>query len=164
MDSDFMTNLGNMLKNGNIPDDLKTKMNQFMNQNTNQDNQTQENKENSQNNSSNTNSISPEMLQNLMSMLNSNHSSSNQDHQNDSSDPSQSSENGFNFDMNTILKMKSIMDKMGNTKDDPRSNLLLSLKPYLKESRKSKVEQYVQLFNMTKIMDVFQENGGEKTK
>lgn len=33
MDSDFMSNLANMLKNGNIPDDMKSKMNQFLNQN-----------------------------------------------------------------------------------------------------------------------------------
>ena len=33
MDSDFMNNLANMLKNGNIPDEMKEKMNQFMNQN-----------------------------------------------------------------------------------------------------------------------------------
>ncbi len=41
---------------------------------------------------------------------------------------------------------------------------MLSLKPYLKESRKSKVEQYVQLLNMTKVMEAFRENGGEKIK
>lgn len=56
------------------------------------------------------------------------------------------------------------MEKMQSPKDDPRSNLLLSLKPYLKNSRKSKVEQYVQLFNMTKVMEAFNENGGEKIK
>ena len=49
------------------------------------------------------------------------------------------------IDINTILKMKSIMDKMGNSKNDPRANLLLSLKPYLKESRKAKVEQYIRI-------------------
>lgn len=69
-----------------------------------------------------------------------------------------------NFDINMLLKMKSIMDKMNTNKNDPRSNLLMSLKPYLKESRKSKVEQYVKLFNMTKIIDVFNQNGGENSK
>lgn len=34
----------------------------------------------------------------------------------------------------------------------------------MKESRKSKIEQYVQLLNMTKIMEAFHETGGEKTK
>ena len=51
-----------------------------------------------------------------------------------------------------------------NSKDDPRANLLLSLKPYLNENRKGKVEQYIQLFNMSKIMDIFQSNGGDKKK
>ena len=43
--------------------------------------------------------------------------------------------------MNTILKMKQIMEKMNNKKDDPRANLLLSLKPYLKPSRKENCEE-----------------------
>ena len=60
--------------------------------------------------------------------------------------------------------MKSIMEKLGNSKNDPRANLLLSLKPYLKESRKSKVEQYVQLLSMTKVMEAFGKDGGEKIK
>lgn len=85
---------------------------------------------------SNSNSINPEMLQNLMKMFsNSNNSSNNSEPEGNGNNPS--------IDINTILKMKFIMDKMGNSKDDPRANLLLSLKPYLKESRKSKVEQYV---------------------
>ena len=54
---------------------------------------------------------------------------------------------------------------MNNTKNDPRANLLLSLKPYLKDSRKEKVEQYVKLFSMGKIMEVFNpRNGGDDKK
>jgi hypothetical protein len=34
MDSDFMANFANMLKNGNIPDEVKDKLNSFMNSNT----------------------------------------------------------------------------------------------------------------------------------
>jgi len=64
------------------------------------------------------------------------------------------SSNFGNLDFDTIMKMKSIIDKM-NVKDDPRSNLLESLKPYLKESRKNKVDQYIQLMNISRVMDVF---------
>ena len=53
--------------------------------------------------------------------------------------------------------MKSIIDKM-NVKDDPRSNLLNSLRPYLNENRKSKIDQYIQLMNVSKVMEVFKEN------
>lgn len=50
------------------------------------------------------------------------------------------------FDMATMMKIKRIMDSMKTNRDDPRANLLKSLKPYLKESRKEKVDQYIQLF------------------
>ena len=71
-----------------------------------------------------------------------------------------------NIDMNTILKIKQIMEKMNQKKDDPRANLLLSLKPYLKPSRKQKVDQYIGLFQMGNIMENFGPMfmGGDKTK
>ena len=61
------------------------------------------------------------------------------------------------------MKMKTIIDKM-NVKDDPRSNLLLSLKPYLKESRREKLDQYLQLMNISKALDFFPFLGGDKQK
>lgn len=78
----------------------------------------------------------------------------------DNSSNTTESTNPFsNIDMNTILKIKQIMEKMNSKKNDPRSNLLLSLKPYLKPSRKQKVDQYIQLFNMGSIMENFNSNG-----
>lgn len=66
-------------------------------------------------------------------------------------------------DVETILKIKKVMDNI-NQKNDPRANLLYSLKPYLRESRKSKLDQYVNLLNMTKIVDLMnnekKENNG----
>lgn len=120
------------------------------------------------------NNISPDMVNNLFNMFNNSNSnefssnnssdnSSNQDY-NNSCNSTNSQENSFGntgIDFDTILKMKTIIDKM-NTKDDPRSNLLQSLKPYLKDSRKSKVDQYIQLMNMSKVMDVFPFMGGDK--
>lgn len=84
-----------------------------------------------------------------------NQSDNAQVHSESSQTSDSSSNNSFHIDMDMLLKMKSIMDKMNHTKDDPRANLLLSLKPYLKESRKDKVEQYVKLFSMSKVMEVF---------
>ena len=54
------------------------------------------------------------------------------------------------------------MDKMNQKKNDPRSNLLLSLKPYLKPSRKQKVDQYIQLFNMAEVLEALDLAGGDK--
>lgn len=71
------------------------------------------------------------------------------------------SSNFNNIDMETILRLKSVMDGM-NSKDDPRANLLLSLKPYLKDSRKNKIDQYMQFLNMSKVFEMMQNSGGDK--
>ena len=74
--------------------------------------------------------------------------------QNSNSDSKKNNDSSsFNIDINTMLKMKSIIDAMNNQKDDPRANLLKSLKPYLKESRKEKVDQYIKIFSMEKVFE-----------
>lgn len=112
--------------------------------------------------------IPPEMIQNFSSMMN-NDTSSNvnpnqQTNQNSNQSSNQkSSNNAFDFsniDMNTILKMKSVMEKMNN-KNDPRSNLLYSLKPYLREGRKEKLDQYANLLNVAKIAELLKNNNKE---
>ena len=118
------------------------------------------------NNIAGQNNVSPDMVNNLFNMLNNSIVSNNANSPSDSSNSndSQSSENNTSgIDIETIMRMKTIMDKM-NAKDDPRANLLQCLKPYLKESRKSKVDQYIQLMNMSKIMEVFPFMGGDKKK
>lgn len=113
--------------------------------------------------------IPPEMIQNFSSMMN-NDTSSNvnpnqQTNQNSNQSSNQkSSNNAFDFsniDMNTILKMKSVMEKMNN-KNDPRSNLLYSLKPYLREGRKEKLDQYANLLNVAKIAELLKNNNNKE--
>lgn len=83
--------------------------------------------------------------------------------QNSNSDSKKNNDsNSFNIDINTMLKMKSIIDAMNSQKDDPRANLLKSLKPYLKESRKEKVDQYIKIFSMEKVFEQFNPIGGDK--
>ena len=65
------------------------------------------------------------------------------------------------IDIEMIMKMKQIMDSMNSNKDDPRANLLLSLKPYLKKSRQDKVVQYIKLFSLGKAFELFNSLGGE---
>ena len=67
----------------------------------------------------------------------------------------------FNIDINTLLKLKSVMDK-ASTNSDPRSNLLKSLKPYLNENKQAKVDQYINLFSMGKVMEILKNTGGDK--
>ncbi len=66
-----------------------------------------------------------------------------------------------NIDINTIMKMQQIMSSLNNSANDSRTNLLLSLKPYLKESRKNKVDQYIQLMKMGKVFEMMNPLGGE---
>ena len=103
-------------------------------------------------------SISPETISNMIKMLGLNNSNNteNTDNSENNSMP--------NIDIETVLKFKTIFDKM-NSKDDPRARLLRALKPYLKESRKEKVEQYIQFFNISKVIDLFgNASGGDVHK
>lgn len=100
----------------------------------------------------------PDEMKDILSSL-----SKNSDKTEDNSD-NQEGDNPSSIDFETIMKMKSIMEKMKGGQNDPRANLLLSLKPYLKESRKDKIDQYIKLFSMSKVMDLFNGTGGEIKK
>lgn len=80
---------------------------------------------------------------------------------NNSSTSSNSDDSHSSIDINTILKMKEIMDKINSTHNDKRSNLLLALKPYLRKSRQSKLDQYMKLLNMAPLLEIFKNNGGD---
>lgn len=121
--NNLLNQFNNMVKNNEIPDNLKDIINTFSNSNTNNNN-------NSNNSSSNT-------------------------------DSETSTSTDFDIDINTILKFKQILDAMNSNKSDPRSNLLLSLKPYLKDSRKQKVDQYIKIFNIEKAFETFNSLGGD---
>ena len=102
--------------------------------------------------------ISPEMIQNFSQMMNTDKTNENNSNSNTSS-----SNNNFDFsnlDINMISKLSSAMNKMNN-KNDPRANLLQSLKPYLRDSKKEKLDQYVNLLNVTKIADILKDDTKE---
>jgi len=66
-----------------------------------------------------------------------------------------------NIDIKTFLKLKSALDKM-NSKDNPNTKLLLALKPYLKDNKKEKLDQYIKLMSISSLMEVFNNNEGDK--
>ena len=90
--------------------------------------------------------ITPDMLNNIINNFNNNSANS--------------SNNDINIDFDTILKIKTIIESL-NTKNDPRSNLLYSLKPYLREGRQKKIDQYVNLFKITSITNLFKNEKGD---
>ena len=48
-----------------------------------------------------------------------------------------------------------------NNKNDPRDNLLDSLKPYLRDGKKDKLDQYVNLLNITNLADILKDDKKE---
>lgn len=139
--SDMIKNLSSMLNGKDMPEDIKNIISNFASNNSNINNNNSSNDFNN-NNSHNT-------------------TSHNDDISSDSRDNNSSSNSSPDIDIGMIIKMKKIMDSMKNNKDDPRANLLLSLKPYLKNSRQEKVDQYVKLFNMSKVFEVINPLGGD---
>ena len=142
IDENTMKNIKNMVDNGNISDAISN--------------------------------ISPEMIQNFSKML-SNQNSNNHTNTNNSqninssqntipntqNNSNQSKFDFSNIDPNTIMKLSSVIGKMKNTKDDPRANLLNSLKPYLRDTKKEKLDNYINLLNVSKIAEIMKDNNKE---
>ena len=132
--------MNDMLKNNQIPEDVKSMLNQFTSGSSN-------------------NSSSDASTKNDTSSSNEPEGSS---RETSSADNNQAEIP--NFDIGTMLKMKSIIDSMNKQQNDPRANLLRSLKPYLKNSRKEKVDQYIKLFSMGKVFEMINPLGGGDKK
>ena len=107
--------------------------------------------------SSNSNETSFENLQSILANMNSNQDNNQNSFNNQDN-------NNFNFDFETIMKMKTIMDSFNSSKNSPEANLLLSLKPYLNNNRKQKLDQYMQFLNISKVLEAFNSNGGVNNK
>ncbi len=144
IDENTMKNIKNMVDNGNLSDAISQ--------------------------------ISPEMMQNFSKMLSNQDNSqnqnntqnssfdSNQQNYNESNNNSSNTNNNFDFsnlDMDTIMKLSSAFGKMKNSKNDPRANLLNSLKPYLRDEKKGKIDQYMNLLNVSKIAEIMKDNNKE---
>lgn len=104
--------------------------------------------------SSNSNETSFENLQEILSNMNLNSNT------NENNNNSNENNNNFNLDFETIMKMKRAMDIFNSSKNSPEANLLLSLKPYLNNNRKQKLDQYMQFLNISKVLESFNNNGG----
>ena len=56
--------------------------------------------------------------------------------------------------MQYILKMKDLINEMSHS-NDARSNLLMSLKPYMRESRKQSIDNALRLLSISKMSGIF---------
>ena len=107
----------------------------------------------------------PEMSDNLKNILNSISSSENtKESDNNNGENKDASSNFPNLDFETILKLKNIIDSFNNTENDSRSNLLLSLKPYVADNKKQKIDQYIKFLNLAKVIEIINPMGGDTKK
>lgn len=156
IDENTINNIKNMVDNG----DLSGAMSQIspeMIQNFSKMLANQQNHNNNNNNNNNNN-------YNNNTYQPSNYNNSNSNNNTNNSNNSSNSNEGFDFsniDMNTIMKMSSVLGKMNNSKNDPRANLLNSLKPYLRNSKQGQLDNYMNLLNVAKIADIMKDNNKE---
>ncbi len=59
----------------------------------------------------------------------------------------------FSLDVETILKIKNIISMMNQNQNSARNKLLHSLKPFLKENKKEKLDKYIQIANLLSVME-----------
>lgn len=83
----------------------------------------------------------------------------NSNSKNSSNTENKSESTNNDFDINTIMKIKKILDNSNSNNND--SNLLLALKPYLRSSRQKKIEQYSKMLKIAKAFQTFQNMGGD---
>lgn len=118
------------------------------------------NTESSNNQDTSSSQAGLESLQYILSNIN----MGSNEQKNSNEENNNSSNNGFNIDFETIMKMKNVMDKVNSTKNSPEANLLLSLKPYLNNNRRQKLDQYMQFLNISKVIEAFNfGNGGNNS-
>lgn len=68
---------------------------------------------------------------------------------------SQDDEQNFTESQNDYLSdLKSLAGKIGSA-NDSRSRLLLSLKPYMRDTRKSSIDNAIKILNLTRIAGLF---------
>ena len=53
-----------------------------------------------------------------------------------------------------LSKIKSITDDMGSA-NDPRSNLLMSLRPYMRETRQKSIDNAIKILNLSRFSGLF---------
>ena len=64
------------------------------------------------------------------------------------------------IDPATILKFQRVLSSMN--KSDPKKNLLLSLKPFLRKSRQDKLNEYVTMLTIANAIGIFGSKGSDE--
>lgn len=55
-------------------------------------------------------------------------------------------------DMETMLKIMKVMNAVKSGENNPSTNLLNSLKPFLRDSKREKVDQYIKFIKISNVL------------
>lgn len=72
-----------------------------------------------------------------------------------SSEGDSKQEESSSIDIGELMKLKTIAEELSNT-NDARSNLLLSLKPFMRSTRQKGIDNAVRLLSLSKLGSLFQ--------
>lgn len=100
------------------------------------------NNESSQQEENNTNSFD---MSSILNAFNANKEDANTTNNNDNTETG--------FDPSILLKMQKIMSTMNS--NNPKKELLLSLKPFLRKSRQDKMNDYLTILNVITVLESF---------
>ena len=70
------------------------------------------------------------------------------------------SESNSQVDTEQFLKIQKLLTLLNSKNGSNDAKLLMALKPYLRESRKNKIDEYIKILHMIEIFENFQEMGG----
>jgi len=136
------TSMDNSEALSNLIQSIQSKMNSENIQNV-----TEESKKEANNNNNILNNLDFVSILNAFSGNNSNQSNTQQN-------------TSFSFDPSLMLKIQKIMSSV--TKEDPKKNLLLSLKPFLRKSRQDKLNEYISMLTIANALEIFSDKGSDK--
>ncbi len=70
-------------------------------------------------------------------------------------------ENGLGglFDSGELLQIMGLVSKLQSQSDDPKSTLLLALKPHLSEAKREKVDTAVKILRLLDLLPLIKETG-----
>ncbi len=66
----------------------------------------------------------------------------------------------FNLDFETVNKIMTLMGKLNRRPEDPRYNLLLSLKPMLSQKRQGKIDDALKIMSLLSFLPIIDELRG----
>lgn len=74
--------------------------------------------------------------------------------------PSNETNSSSGIDMDTLLKIQKLAGIFSNGESSKDETLLRALKPYMRDSRKEKIDHYIKILHILNMAQKFQEMGG----